>query len=116
MANGPAEGIEDMPLHLREHLFVVERAAHGLELADEGDALLLVAILGSDQEGCAADQLIVALVDDAARAVPVEKVDSQEEGLRKELEGGVSLDQKVDEIGSHEPLDLLLYVNGSHIR
>jgi hypothetical protein len=53
----------------------------------------------------------VAFVDDAAGAVAVEQVDSKEEGLRQQLEGGMSFDQEVEEVGAHEPLDLCLDVN-----
>jgi hypothetical protein len=57
----------------------------------------------------------VTLVDDTARAVPVEEVDSKEECLWEELEGGVGLDEKVNEVWSHEPLDLLLDVDRRNI-
>ena len=115
MANVPAKCLEDVQLHLYEQLSFVALVAHKLELADGGDAPLF-AVLGSDPEGRAADQLIVALVDDAARAIPVEEVDSQEEGFWKEPEGSVSLDHEVDERVSHGPIDLRLDVHVIHIR
>ena len=115
MADGPTQGVEDVPLHLGEHLLVVERAAHGLQLTDKGDAVLLVTVLGGDQEGRAANQLVVALVDDTARAVPVEEVDGQEEGLGEELERSVGLDEEVNQVGSHEPLDFLLDIDRGNI-
>ena len=57
----------------------------------------------------------MALVDDTARAVPVEEVDGQEEGLGEELERSVGLDEEVNEVGSHEPLDFLLDVDPGNI-
>jgi hypothetical protein len=104
-----------VPLHLGEHLLVVERAAHGLELSDERNTILLVSILGRDQERRTAHQLVVTLVDDTARAVSVEQVDSEEKGLGEELEGSVGLDEKVNEVWSHEPFDLLLDVDRRNI-
>src|ERR1700733_2099349 len=104
-----------MPLHLGEHLLVVERAAHRLKLSDERNTIFIVSVLGRNQEGRTANQLIVTLVDDTARAVPVDEVDSEKEGLGEELEGSVGLDEKVNEIWSHKPLDLLLDVDRRNI-
>lgn len=112
MTDDPVEGLKDMPFHLGKHLIIVERAAHGLQLPDCGHTFLAVTVFGSDQEGSAANELVVALVDNTAGAVAVEEVDSKEQGLWKELEGGVSLNEEVEEVGSHEPLDLGLNVNG----
>jgi hypothetical protein len=55
------------------------------------------------------------LVDDSLRAVSVEEVDCEEEGLGQEGEGGVSLDEEVDEVGPHEPLDLALHIDEAGI-
>ena len=49
-------------------------------------------------------------------AVAVEKVDSQEQSLRQQLEGSVSFNQEVKEAGTHEPLDLGLDVDRVDIR
>lgn len=111
VSHDPVEGVEDVPLHLGEHGGIVEATAHGGELADEGDLVLLVAVLGGNKQGRAADELVMTLVDDATRAVAVEQVDGEEERLGEQLKGGVGLDEKVDEVGTHEPLNLLLNVN-----
>ena len=48
-------------------------------------------------------------------AVPVNDVPAEEEGLGLELKGGVHLDYEVDEVGSHEPLDLWLEVDHGRV-
>lgn len=57
----------------------------------------------------------MSLVDNSPRAIPIKDVDRQEQRRREELEGGMSLDQKVQEVGTHEPLDLGLDIDGFHI-
>ena len=51
------------------------------------------------------------LIHDSSGAIPVEQVDSEVEGLGKKLEGSVGLDEKIEQIGPHEPLDLGLNVD-----
>lgn len=63
VSNHPLEGLKYVPFHLDKHVFVVERAAHQLELMKGWNTVLLVAILGSDEEGGASDELVVTLVD-----------------------------------------------------
>jgi hypothetical protein len=46
-----------------------------------GDTVLLVAILGSDEKCCTADELVVLLIDNTFRAVSVEQVDGKEQSL-----------------------------------
>lgn len=84
VADVPLQRVEDVHLHLGEHASVVQTTAHVVELVDLGDPVLLVTILGSDQEGCTADKLVVLLVDHPLRAVPVKQVDGQEEGFPEE--------------------------------
>ena len=112
MADHPVQGLQNVPFHLSEHLVIVERAAHRLQLPYGGYAVLLVTVLGGNEQGCAANELVVTLVDNAAGAVAVEEVDRQEEGLGQQLEGSVGFNQEVEEVGAHEPLDLGLDVNG----
>lgn len=83
VTNDPVDGLQHMPLHLSEHVIVVEGAAHGLELPNRGHALLLVTVLGGNEQRGASDQLIVALVDNTAGAVAIEEVYRQVQGLRK---------------------------------
>lgn len=78
-------------------------------------SILLVTILGGDEEGGTSDKLVMLLVDHSLGAVPVEEVDGEEQGLGQEGEGGVGLDEEVDEVGPHEPLDLALHVNEGSI-
>lgn len=100
-----------MPLHLGEHVIIVERAAHRLEFPNGRDTLLSVAIFGSDEESSATDELVVAFVDHAAGAVAVKEVDSKVKSLGKQLESVVGLQEEVEQIWSHEPLDLRLNLN-----
>ena len=57
----------------------------------------------------------MALVHDASRAVSVQEVDCQEEGVREEVESRVSFNEKVEKIRSHKPFDLRLDVDGVDI-
>jgi hypothetical protein len=92
VTNDPVKSLQNVPLHLGEHFIVVQRAAHGLQLPNGRDTVLLVTVLGSNEQGCAANELVVTLVDNTARAVAVEKVDSEEKGLGQQLESSMSFD------------------------
>lgn len=81
VSNNPVQGLQYVPLHLGEHFVVVKRATHGLQLPDSWYPVFLIAILGSNEESSTSDKLVVALVNDAAGAVAVEKVDGEEESL-----------------------------------
>jgi hypothetical protein len=116
VSNDPVEGLQNVPLHLREHFVIVKGAAHGLELSYSWYSVLLVTILGSDEQGSTPNKLVVALVDNTAGAVTVEEVDGEEQCFRQQLESGVRFNQEVKEIGPHEPLDLCLDVNRVDIR
>ena len=104
-----------MPLHLHEHVVIVERATHGLQFLDRGDLLFAISVLGSDQEGGTANQLVVALVDHSFGAVTVEQVDGEEQCLGEQLKSHVRFHQEVEQVGSHVPLNLSLNVNGVDI-
>lgn len=52
------------------------------------------------------------LVDNAPRAIPIEDIDRQEQRAREELKRSMGLDQEVQKVGTHEPLDLGLYIDG----
>lgn len=116
VSDGPTQGLQDVPLHLDEHVIVIKRATHGLELLDCGHTVLLVAILGSDEKGCTSNQLIMSLVHHTLGAVSVQEVDCQEQRCGKKLEGCVCFDQEVQQVWAHEPLDLGLDIDGFHIR
>lgn len=111
VANVPLEGIEDVHLHLGEHAGIVQTTAHIVQLVDLGNTVLLVAVLGSNQQRCAADKLVVLLIDDPLGAVSVKQVDGQEHGFPQEGECRVCLDQEVNQVRPHEPLDLALHVD-----
>lgn len=115
VTNGPIESVENMHLHLGEHASIIKSTAHVVELVDLGNTVLLVAILGSDQQSSAANKLVVLLVHDPFRAVTVQEVDSEEQCLGQQLEGSVGLDEEVDEVGTHKPLDLSLHVDEASI-
>lgn len=112
MADSPAQGRQDMPLHLQEHVVVIQRTAHGFQLLDCWDLLFLVTILRGNEEGGAAHELIMALVDHSLGAVAVEKVDCEKQSLGQELKGRVSFHQEIEQIWPHEPLNLGLNING----
>lgn len=107
----PLESVENVHLHLCEHACIVEAAAHIVQFVDLRNTVFLVTILGSNEQSCTADQLVVLLIDDTLGAVSVEQVDGQEQRLPQEGESRVCLDQKVDQVWPHEPLDLALHVN-----
>lgn len=104
-----------MDLHFPEHGVIVDIGTHGVELLDGGNSGLLVLVLGRNPESRAADQLVVLLEGYSSCAVPVYDVPAEKEGLGLELEGGMHLDYEVDEIGSHEPLDLWLEVDHGRV-
>jgi hypothetical protein len=104
-----------VPFHLGEHVLIVEIAAHGLQLPDQGNTFLSVPILGCNEKSSTSNQLIVALVNHTSRAISIEEVDGEEEGLGEKLKGGMSFDQEVNQIRTHEPLDFLLNINGSYV-
>lgn len=116
VSDGPLERVKHVHLHLREHARVVEAAAHAVELLDLWHAVLLVAVLGGDEQSRTANELVVLLVHDTLGAVPVEKVDGQEQRLWQQTKGSMCLDEEVDEIWPHVPLNLLLDVNQSRVR
>ena len=95
-ADGPVDRVEHVHLHLREHACVVQPAAHVVELADLRHPLLLVAVLGGDEESRAPHELVMLLVHDALGAVAVEEVDGKEERLGEEVKCRVGFDDKVD--------------------
>lgn len=72
MSDDPTKRLQYVPLHLSEHIVLVQRAAHGLQLLDGWDAVLAVSVFGGDQKSGAADQLVVALVDHSLRTVSIE--------------------------------------------
>ena len=112
VSNSPSKGLKHMPFHLSEHIVIVEGAAHGLQFLDGRHAVLLVIVLGRNEQRCTSNQLIMALVDHTLRAVSVQKVDRQEQGGGQKLERSVGLDQEVKKVRSHKPLDFGLDVNG----
>ena len=58
----------------------------------------------------------MTFVDDTLRAVSVEKVDGKEQGLGEELESMVSLEEEVEEVGTHKPLNFSLDLDGIDVR
>ena len=116
MANVPFERVEDVHLHLREHAGVVQATAHVVELVDLRHAVLLVTVLGGNEESGTADKLVVLLVHNTLGAVAVQQVDGQEQGLGKQAEGGVGLDDKVNQVWAHKPLNLALHIDEGDVR
>ena len=92
VTNMPFQRIQNMPFHLREHLLVVERTAHRLQFPNQRDSFLLIPILSRDQKSSTANQLIMSLINDSPRAIPVKKVDCMEEGFGKELKCSMGFD------------------------
>ena len=116
VSDGPTQGLQDVPLHLNEHVIVIQRAAHRLQFPNGGHTILLVAILGSNKKSGTSNQLIMSLVNHALGAVSVQEVYGQEQRGREELEGGMGFNQEVQQVGTHEPLDLGLNIDRFHIR
>lgn len=77
---------------------------------------LLVTVLGGNQEGRAADELVMTFVDNTFRAVTIKEVDCKEQCGGLQLEGGMRFDEEIEEVWTHEPLDFSLNVNGFYIR
>ncbi|KFY69666.1 hypothetical protein V496_00072 [Pseudogymnoascus sp. VKM F-4515 (FW-2607)] len=50
MADAPFKDIQDVPLCLYNHLLVIQRAALGMQLFNHGHAVLLVTVLGGDEQ------------------------------------------------------------------
>lgn len=115
MANGPVEGAENVDLHFSEHGVVVDVRAHSVELLHSGNSGLFVLVLGCNPERSASDELVMLLECNSAGTVSVDDVPAEEEGLGLQLEGGVHLDEEVDEVRSHEPLHLRLEVNHGRV-
>lgn len=66
VANGPFQGVEDVHLHLGEHAGIVQAAAHVVEFVNLRHTVLLVAVLGRDEESGTPDELVVLLIYYAA--------------------------------------------------
>ena len=116
VSDSPTQGLQDVPLHLNEHVIVIQRAAHRLQFPNGGHTILLVTILGSNEKSRTSNQLIMSLVNHTLGAVSVQEVDGQEQRGRKELEGGMGFNQEVQQVGTHEPLNLGLDIDRFHIR
>ena len=116
VTDSPTEGLQYMPLHLQEHVIVIERATHRLQLFDCWYVLFLVTVLGSNQERCTTDELVMALVHYSLRTVAIQEVDCQEQCRRKQLESAMGFDQEVEKVGTHVPLNLSLDINRLDVR
>ena len=111
----PVQSRHHMTLHLREHVLLVELAAHRGQLLYAGYLLAALAIFGGNQKGGAADELVVSSVDDPLGTVSIEDVDCKEESLGLKPKGSMGFDQEVEQVRTHEPLNLGLKVDGSNI-
>jgi hypothetical protein len=109
-ADDPVDGGEDVLLHLDESRSVVSTAAERVELVDI-ELVLAVLKLGGDPQSGATDKLVVLLVDDTARDVAVDNVDSKVEDFWPQAELVVDLNDEVGEEGTHPPLKLWLLVH-----
>lgn len=107
---GPAQfelqHTEHKALSLEDFILRVTVVDHVHDLLD-GRAVDFL-ILGSKEESSSTDQLELAHGDDLDRQEAVNVVDSEEQGLRQELETMVDLDNPVYQNGAHGPLDVLL--------
>ena len=66
VTNNPLQSLKHVPLHLGEHLFIIKPTAHLLKLSDRRHIFFAIPELGRYQEGGAADELIVPLVDNTS--------------------------------------------------
>lgn len=53
----------------------------------------------------------MTLVDNTLGAVTIHDIDGKEESLLEHTESTMGFDEKVDQVGTHEPLNLLLHVD-----
>jgi hypothetical protein len=60
MADTPFKSIQEVPLHLYEHLLFKQRAAHSFHFFNQGYTTLPLTVLGFDEQRCTANELIVA--------------------------------------------------------
>jgi hypothetical protein len=107
----PLNGRQNMILHLDEGGDVVRLIAKIVQILDSGYALLGILELGCNPQSRTADELEVFDIHDAPRTVPVDDVECQVQGFGTKLEEEMRFDEKVDETGSHVPLDLGLLVH-----
>lgn len=114
VADNPVDRREDVALHLDERALVVRAAAHLAELRHSRDAVLRVLKLGRDPERGAPDELVVLLEHDPLRDVAVHNVEREVECFRTQAKLLVDLDEKVDEVRAHVPLQLGLLVDEVH--
>ena len=77
MADAPFKSIQEVPLHLYEHLLFKQRAAHSFQLFNQGYTTLALTVLGCDEQRYTANKLIVAFGNFTPRAISVSKVDGQ---------------------------------------
>ncbi len=115
VTDNPVQGLQNMPLHLGEHVVVVKRAAHGLELPNGGHTLLAVSVLRCDQESGTAYELVVSLIHDSTRAVAIQKIDREVQCFRQQSEGVMSFQKEIEQIRSHVPLNLRLDLDGGDV-
>jgi hypothetical protein len=111
VSEDPVYGRQNVSLHLDKGALVVGAAAHLSELGDGGHPVLGVLELGGDPEGRTADELVVFLIYNAARDVAIDEVECEVESFRAQTVLLVDLDEKVDEIRSHVPLQLGLHID-----
>lgn len=107
----PVDRRQDVTLHLDERALVVRPAAHLAQLWHRRHAIFGVLKLGRDPERRAADELVVLFEDDALRNVAVDDVEGEVERFRSKAMLLVDLDEEVDEVGAHVPLELGLLVD-----
>lgn len=108
----PVDGGQDVELHLHESVLLVSAVAQLLQVANGGNAFLGVLEFGGQPESDAADELVVLLVDDAAGDVAIEDGQGQVEGFGAEAEVKVDLDEEVEEMAAHVPLEFGLLIHG----
>src|SRR5271170_7095318 len=101
-----------MAFHLNESGLVVSLTANLGEFLHRRYAFFGILELGSDPECSTSDQLIMFDVDYATGDVAVYDIECEVEGFGAEAESEMNFDKKVDQAGSHVPLDLRLLIHG----
>lgn len=106
MSHGPLQSVENMALHLAKHVFFVGATAHVFEVRDGRHPALFVLVLGRNPQTRASNQLVVFFVHHPFAAVPIDEIDGEKQRLRLQSQGHVSLNDEVQKVRTHVPLEL----------
>lgn len=105
------DGLENMAFHLDERRLFVGIPTDMHEILYSRDTLFSIFKLCGDPKGGTTDELVVLDIDNAARDVSIDDVESEVKRFWAQTEGKMDLDEKVDETRAHVPPDFRLLVH-----